>query len=84
MLIALRKNDTLGLYTHLTHAMETTCPEHSIFVTSDKDLLKQTTLQTLRLFKFRGQILHPAEAVAYLSTLIAIVNVISDPKRFGN
>jgi hypothetical protein len=60
------KNDALGLYSHLTHAVNTTFPERAVFVTNDHDFLRQTKLAALRALGFPGEILQPAEAVAFL------------------
>jgi hypothetical protein len=60
------KNDSLGLYNHLTAAAHTTHPEWSVFVTSDGDFLGPTKLDDLRALGFPGEILRPAAAVAFL------------------
>ena len=61
------KNDALGLYNHLTQAVHTTHPEQAVFVTNDRDdFLKQAKLEALRQCGFRGKILPPAEAVAFI------------------
>lgn len=64
------KNDSEGLRIHITLAWHTTHPEHAVFVTSDGDFHKQTKLQELRALNFPGEILRPAEAVAFLRTVI--------------
>lgn len=66
------KNDSLGLYAHLTTAAETMHPEWSVFVTSDEDdFLKPTKLRQIRAMGFRSGILRPVEAVAFLRTVIS-------------
>jgi hypothetical protein len=60
------KNDALGLYNHLTQAAHTTHPEHAVFVTSDGNFRKRTKLAALRQLGFRGEIMPPAEAVAFI------------------
>lgn len=60
------KNDALGLYAHLTQAAYTTHPEYAVFVTNDGNFRKQTKLAALRQLGFRGEILPPAEAVAFI------------------
>ena len=61
------KNDSQGLNIHLTQAAHTTHPEQAVFVTNDRDdFLKQTKLEALRQCGFRGKILPPAEAVAFI------------------
>jgi len=61
-----KKNDALGFYNHLTQAAHTTHPEYAVFVTNDGNFRKQTKLKALRHLGFRGEILPPAEAVAYI------------------
>lgn len=60
------KNDSLGLYNHLTVAAHTAHPERSVFVTSDKHFLAATKLAKLRALGFRGEILTPDKAVEFL------------------
>ncbi len=60
------KNDSMGLYNHLTRAVNTTYPERAVFVTSDHNFRKLTKLSALRQLGFRGEILPPAEAVAFI------------------
>jgi hypothetical protein len=60
------KNDSLGLYNHLTQAVNTTHPERAIFVTNDRNFRKQTRLAALSELGFHGEILPPAEAVAFV------------------
>ena len=60
------KNDALGLYSHISHALHTTHPEWAVFVTSDRNFRKLTKLAELRQLGFRGEILPPAEAVAFI------------------
>lgn len=59
------KNDTLGLYNHLTNAVHTTYPDQSIFITSDKRHFLNKIGSILRC-GFRGEILPPADAVAFI------------------
>jgi len=58
--------DALGLYNHLTQAAHTTHPEYAVFVTNDDNFRKPTKLAALRQLGFRGEILPPAEAVAFI------------------
>ena len=60
------KNDALGLYSHLTNTVHTTYPERAVFVTNDRDFLRQTKLVALRELGFPGEILPPAQAVTFL------------------
>ncbi len=64
-----KKNDALGLYNHLTNAVHTTYPDQSIFVTCDNDFLNK--IKALRRCGFRGEILQPANAIAFIETVIA-------------
>lgn len=59
------KNDALGLYNHLTNAVHTTYPDQSIFVTSDKRHFLNK-IGSIRKCGFRGEILPPADAVAFI------------------
>ena len=61
-----KKSDALGFYNHLTQATHTTQPECAVFVTNDSNFRKQTKLAALRQLGFRGEILPPAEAVAFI------------------
>ena len=63
------KNDALGLYNHLSQAAHTTYPEQAVFVTNDRNFLKQTRTDALRKLHFPGKILRPTEAIAFLHTL---------------
>lgn len=63
------KNDSLGLYCHLTVAAHMHHPEWSVFVTSDDHFLASTKLPAFRKLGFRGEILRPAEAVNFLRTV---------------
>lgn len=58
------KNDSLGLYNHLTHAVQTAYPDQSIFLTNDNNFHKK--IAAIRRCGFRGEILRPAEAVAFI------------------
>jgi hypothetical protein len=60
------KNDALGFYAHLTQAAYTTHPEYAVFITNDGNFRKKTKLAALRHLGFRGEILPPAEAVAFI------------------
>jgi hypothetical protein len=64
-----KKNDALGLYNHLTQAAYTTHPEYAVFVTNDGNFRKPIKLAELRKWGFRGEILPPAEAVAFILTV---------------
>jgi hypothetical protein len=66
------KNDALGFYAHLTQAAHTTHPEWAIFVTGDGNFRKRTKLAALRKLGFLGEILRPAEAVAFLYNITRI------------
>lgn len=59
-----KKNDALGLYNHLTHAVHSTYPDQSIFVTRDKDFLNK--IAVIRRCGFRGEILTPGDAVSFI------------------
>jgi hypothetical protein len=59
-----KKNDALGLYNHLTNAVHTTYPEQSIFVTCDNHF--HNKIAPIRRCGFRGEILRPADAVAFI------------------
>ncbi len=59
-----KKNDTLGLYNHLTNAVHTTYPDQSIFVTCDRHFLNK--IATIRRCGFRGEILAPGDAVSFI------------------
>ena len=63
------KNDALGFYNHLTQAAHTTHPAYAVFVTNDGNFRKPTKLAALRQLGFRGEILPPAEAVAFICTV---------------
>jgi hypothetical protein len=60
------KNDALGLYNHLTQAVNTTYPEQAVFVTNDRNFRTQTRLAALRACHFRGEILPPEKAITFL------------------
>jgi len=59
-----KKNDSLGFYNHMSQSWHTPHPENAVFVTTDKNFRKKT--EALRKFGFRGQILPPREAIAFL------------------
>lgn len=63
-----KKHDALGLYNHITMAWHTTYPELAVFVTSDRNFRKPTKFAALRALGYGGEILPPAEAVAFLRT----------------
>lgn len=63
------KNDALGLYAHLSVAWHTPHPEHAVFVTSDKKLRTPAKLRELRALRMPGEILPPAEAVTYITSV---------------
>jgi hypothetical protein len=62
------KHDALCLNNHLTRAWHTTHPERAIFVTSDGNFHKRMKLAALRELGYRGHVLRPTAAVAYLRT----------------
>ncbi len=64
------KNDAIGLYNHLTVAAHTSHAEWSVFVSNDRNFRKATKLPKIRAMGFRGEILPPAEAVAFLRSVI--------------
>lgn len=72
-----KKNDALGLYNHLTHALHTSVPQHAVFVTSDKNfkkyhkVFKKTIWEVLQSRGFPGHILEPKEAVTYFRSLLS-------------
>lgn len=72
------KNDALGLYNHVTHAVHTTVPEKAVFVTSDKNfkkysnVLKRSNWERLQALGFPGYIMEPQEAVAYLQSVMGV------------
>ena len=66
------KNDTLGLYSHLTNAVHTTYPERAVFVTNDDNFFKQTKVAALRTLGFPGEILRPVDAVAFLCNVTGV------------
>ena len=61
-----KKNDALGLYHHITQALHTTHPKYAVFVTNDGNFHKENKLAALRKLGFPGEILRPAEAVAFI------------------
>jgi hypothetical protein len=61
------KNDSLGLYNHLTVAALSTNPDKSVFVTSDRGFLKASVLPQLRALGFKGEIMRPYDAVQFLT-----------------
>jgi hypothetical protein len=65
-----KKNDALGLYNHLTNAVHTTYPDQSIFVTCDNHFLKKT--EAIRRCGYRGEILRPADAVAFIEIVLVL------------
>lgn len=67
-----KKNDSLGLYHHLTQAVYTNHPEQSVFVTNDDNFFKQTKVAALRELGFPGRILHPADAIAFLCNVTGV------------
>lgn len=66
-------NDSKGLHAHMTLAYWTMHREHAVFVTTDDDFHKETKLPALRAIGFPGEILRPAEAVAFLRGVTGIV-----------
>ncbi len=60
------KNDSSGLYIHLSRVQMTAYPERAVFVTTDKHFLRATVLPQLRALGLKGEILRPREAVAFL------------------
>lgn len=79
-----KKNDALGLYNHVTHAVHTSVPEHAVFVTSDKHFKRRhrvrrngkvAELGVWELLKERGipgHLMTPEEAADYLSKVTGI------------
>lgn len=66
------KNDALGLYNHLSLAAYTTHPEHAVFVTNDRDFLRQTKVAALSALGLPSKILRPVGAVAFLQNIARI------------
>ena len=66
------KNDALGLYNHLSLTGYTAHPEHAVFVTNDRNFLRQTKVAALRALGFPGEILRPVKAVAFLHNIVRI------------
>src|SRR5260221_9510449 len=66
-----RKCDAEGLYIHASHALNTTAPQHAVFVTSDKNfkryrrVLKKTNWERLQALGFPCHVMEPDKAVAY-------------------
>jgi hypothetical protein len=66
-----KKNDALGLYNHVTHAVHTSIPQYAVFVTSDQNfkryrrVLNKTNWERLQALGFPGHIMEPNGAVAY-------------------
>lgn len=79
-----KKNDALGLYNHITHALHTSVPQHAIFVTSDKHFerchrvkrsgkrVEMTAWELLKERNIPGQLLTPEEAVDYLTKVTGV------------
>ena len=66
------KWDTLALFEHITNAVYTPHPEHSIFVTNDQaDFIKKGKLEAIRKLGFPGQILDPQQAIDFIKVLLA-------------
>jgi hypothetical protein len=63
------KNDALGLFNHLTHAVATSVPQHAVFVTSDRNFKQKRKWDKLKALGFPGHIMEPAEAAAYFRSL---------------
>jgi hypothetical protein len=61
--------DREGLRIHISLALHTRHPERAVFVTSDDHFHGRTKLEALHALNFPGQILRPAEAVAFLKTI---------------
>lgn len=61
-----KKNDALGLYTHITQALYTTHPKHAVIVTNDGNFHKESKLSELRKRDLPGEILRPAAAVTLI------------------
>jgi len=75
------KNDEEGFYNHLTLAWHTRCPEHAVFVTSDRHFLRAARREAFRSLGYRGHILRPAEAVDYLQRVTGATALLSEPTR---
>src|SRR5260370_1711654 len=66
------KWDPLALYEHITNAVYTPHPEHSIFVTDDQaDFIKGDKLEAIRRLGFLGKILSPQDAIDFIKLLLA-------------
>lgn len=71
-----KKCDAEGLYIHVSHALNTSQPQHCVFVTSDKNFtrnrpkLKQTNFERLKALGFPGHIMEPDKAVAHFIGLM--------------
>jgi hypothetical protein len=66
------KWDPLALYEHITNAVYTPHPEHSIFVTDDQaDFIKGDKLEVIRRLGFPGKILSPQDAIDFIKLLLA-------------
>lgn len=66
------KCDALGFHGHLVQAWHTTHPERAVFVTDDGNFFKKTKAPALEGLGYRGKILRPADAVAFLRALSAV------------
>lgn len=65
------KRDTLALYEHITNAVYTSHPEHSIFVTNDlADFMKEGKLEAIRGCGFPGKILSPEDAIEFIKRVL--------------
>lgn len=72
------KWDTLALYEHITNAVYTPHPEHSIFVTNDlADFIKEGKLEAIRRCGFPGKILSPEDAIEFIKGVINSTVVLS-------
>lgn len=69
------KNDALGFYNHVTVAAHTTHPEWAVFVTRDAHFLAPTKLTALRALGYLGQILPPAQALAFLQAYVEMPSI---------
>jgi hypothetical protein len=61
------KNDSQGLYNHISASTHTRHPDKALFVTSDGNFFKAKRRAALQKLGLAGQILRPAEAVAVLA-----------------
>jgi hypothetical protein len=70
------KCDALNLVTHISHALQTSVPQHALFVTRDKDFRKAArepaTWARLTALGFPGRILKPEEAAEHFQKVTGV------------